>query len=176
MVSQQISAGSSIPDDINVIIEISAHSAPVKYEVDKDSGLLHVDRFSATSMIYPFNYGFVPNTLCDDGDPLDVMVLAPFPIQPGAVVRVRPIGVLLMTDEAGIDPKVLAVPVDKLSKAYSDVTEPEHISRSVLETIEHFFQHYKDLDSGKWVKIDGWQNAAAAKQAVVEAVEAFTGS
>ena len=168
----KLQPGLSAPDDLNVIVEIPANSDPVKYEVDKDSGLLHVDRFSATSMIYPFNYGFVPNTLCDDGDPLDMMVLAPFPVCHGAVIRARPIGVLMMTDEAGQDPKILAVPVSKLTKAYDAVTEPEHLPASILQSIEHFFSHYKDLDAGKWVKIDGWQDAAYAKKVVMEAIAA----
>jgi len=168
----KLQPGLSAPDDLNVIIEIPANSDPVKYEVDKDSGLLHVDRFSATSMIYPFNYGFVPNTLCDDGDPLDMMVLAPFPVCHGAVIRARPIGVLMMTDEAGQDPKILAVPVSKLTKAYDAVTEPEHLPASILQSIEHFFSHYKDLDAGKWVKIDGWQDAAYAKKVVMEVIAA----
>ncbi len=170
----KLQPGSSAPDDLNVIIEIPANSDPVKYEVDKDSGLLHVDRFSATSMIYPFNYGFVPNTLCDDGDPLDMMVLAPFPVCHGAVIRARPIGVLMMTDEAGQDPKILAVPISKLTKAYDAITEPEHLSQSILQSIEHFFSHYKDLDAGKWVKIDGWQDAAYAKKVVMDAIAAHT--
>ena len=168
----KLQPGSSVPDDLNVIIEIPANSDPVKYEVDKDTGLLHVDRFSATSMIYPFNYGFVPNTLCDDGDPLDMMVLAPFPVCHGAVIRARPIGVLMMTDEAGQDPKILAVPVSKLTKAYDAVSEPEHLPSSILQSIEHFFSHYKDLDAGKWVKIDGWQDAAYAKKVVIDAISA----
>ena len=164
--------GISAPDDLNVVIEIPANSDPVKYEVDKDTGLLHVDRFSATSMVYPFNYGFVPNTLCDDGDPLDMMVLAPFPICHGAVIRVRPIGVLMMTDEAGQDPKILAVPVSKLSKAYESVTEPEHLPKTTIRAIEHFFAHYKDLDEGKWVKIEGWKDASYARQVVVDSISA----
>ena len=168
----KVSAGSSIPDDLNVVIEISANSMPVKYEIDKDSGLLHVDRFQATSMIYPFNYGFVPQTLCDDGDPLDMMVVAPFPIHPGAIVRARPIGALLMRDEAGVDPKILAVPVTKLCKQYEDVHEVEDLPNTLKESIEHFFKHYKDLDKGKWVELEGWVNAEAAKKTVKEAVKA----
>ena len=168
-----LAPGRNIPDDLNVIIEISAHSAPVKYEVDKDTGLLHVDRFQATSMIYPFNYGFVPKTLCDDGDPLDMMVLAPFPIYPGAVVRAKPIGVLLMRDEAGIDPKILAVPVQKLSKLYDTVHDYTDIPLTTRESIEHFFKHYKDLDKGKWVELQGWQNKEKAHKIVEEAVSAY---
>ena len=169
----KVSVGSSIPDDLNVVIEISANSMPVKYEIDKDSGLLHVDRFQATSMIYPFNYGFVPQTLCDDGDPLDMMVVAPFPIHPGAIVRARPIGALLMRDEAGVDPKILAVPVTKVCKQYEDVHEVEDLPSTLKESIEHFFKHYKDLDKGKWVELEGWENAEAAKKTVVEAVKAY---
>ncbi|MEC8063230.1 MAG: inorganic diphosphatase [Pseudomonadota bacterium] len=168
-----LTPGRNIPDDLNVIIEISAHSTPVKYEVDKDTGLLHVDRFQATSMIYPFNYGFVPKTLCDDGDPLDMMVLAPFSIYPGSVVRAKPIGVLLMRDEAGIDPKILAVPVQKLSKLYDNVHDYTDIPISTRESIEHFFKHYKDLDKGKWVELQGWQNMEKARKIVQEAVSAY---
>ena len=169
----KVSVGSSIPDDLNVVIEISANSMPVKYEIDKDRGLLHVHRFQATSMIYPFNYGFVPQTLCDDGDPLDMMVVAPFPIHPGAIVRARPIGALLMRDEAGVDPKILAVPVTKVCKQYEDVHEVEDLPSTLKESIEHFFKHYKDLDKGKWVELEGWENAEAAKKTVVEAVKAY---
>ena len=169
----KVTAGLSIPDDLNVVIEISANSMPVKYEIDKDSGLLHVDRFQATSMIYPFNYGFVPQTLCDDGDPLDMMVVAPFPIHPGAIVRARPVGALLMRDEAGVDPKILAVPVSKLCKQYDRIQDVGDLPETLRDSIEHFFKHYKDLDKGKWVELEGWQSSEEAKKTIFDAVNAF---
>ena len=167
----QIAAGKNVPDEVNVIIEIPQHADPVKYDVDKDSGALMVDRFMATAMHYPCNYGYVPHTLCGDGDPADVLVVAPFPLIPGSVIRCRAVGVLKMTDESGEDAKLLAVPVDKLSPLYANVKEPEDLPRLLLDQISHFFEHYKDLEKGKWVRIDGWEGSDAARQEIVDAVE-----
>ena len=165
-----IQVGKNPPADINVIIEIAANAAPIKYEVDKDSGCLLVDRFVATPMFYPANYGYVPHTLCDDGDPLDVLVITPYDIVPGSVINARPIGVLNMADESGEDAKVLAVPSSKLTKIYDDVQDIADVSQALLDKIEHYFSHYKDLEAGKWVKITGWQGVKQAKQAVLDAI------
>jgi inorganic pyrophosphatase len=167
-----IPAGKNIPDEINVIIEIPANSEPVKYEVDKDTGALMVDRFMATAMFYPCNYGYIPNTLSEDGDPLDVLVPTPYPLINGAVIKCRPVGVLKMEDESGIDAKLIAVPVDKLSVLYRDIKEATDLSPLLLQQIEHFFEHYKDLEKGKWVKVQGWADAAEAKAEIIKAVEA----
>jgi inorganic pyrophosphatase len=167
-----IPAGKNIPDEINVIIEIPANSDPVKYEVDKDTGALMVDRFMATAMFYPCNYGYIPNTLSEDGDPLDVLVPTPYPLINGAVIKCRPVGVLKMEDESGIDAKLIAVPVDNLSFIYRDVNEATDLSPLLLQQIEHFFEHYKDLEKGKWVKVQGWADAAEAKAEIIKAVEA----
>ncbi|WP_218354289.1 inorganic diphosphatase [Alteromonas lipotrueiana] len=168
-----VPAGNNLPDEINVIIEIPAHANPVKYEVDKESGAMFVDRFMATCMHYPVNYGYVNNTLSEDNDPVDVLVMTPFPIHSGSVIKCRPVGVLNMTDESGKDAKVLAVPVDKLSTIYRDVQEITDVPELTKQQIEHFFTHYKDLEPGKWVKIDGWADAAAAKEEIVGSVKRF---
>ena len=154
-----VPAGKDMPEVVNVIIEIPAHADPVKYEVDKDTGAMFVDRFMATCMHYPVNYGYVNNTLSLDGDPVDVLVMTPFPIISGSVIKCRPVGVLNMTDESGTDAKVLAVPVDKLSTIYRDVKDINDVPELTKQQIEHFFSHYKDLEPGKWVKIDGWADA-----------------
>lgn len=167
-----IPAGKNIPDEINVIIEIPANSDPVKYEVDKDTGALMVDRFMATAMFYPCNYGYIPNTLSEDGDPLDVLVPTPYPLINGAVIKCRPVGVLKMEDESGIDAKLIAVPVDKLSVIYREVEEATDLPALLLQQIEHFFEHYKDLEKGKWVKVQGWADAAEAKAEIVKSVAA----
>lgn len=167
-----IPAGKKIPDEINVIIEIPANSEPVKYEVDKDTGALLVDRFMATAMFYPCNYGYIPNTLSEDGDPLDVLVPTPYPLINGSVIKCRPVGVLKMEDESGIDAKLIAVPTSKLSVIYDDVKEATDLPSLLLQQIEHFFEHYKDLEKGKWVKVKGWANAEEAKQEILKSVEA----
>ena len=167
-----IPAGKNIPDEINVIIEIPANSDPVKYEVDKDTGALMVDRFMATAMFYPCNYGYIPNTLSEDGDPLDVLVPTPYPLINGAVIKCRPVGVLKMEDESGIDAKLIAVPVDKLSVIYREVQEATDLPALLLQQIEHFFEHYKDLEKGKWVKVQGWADAAEAKAEIVKSLAA----
>jgi len=168
-----VPAGNNLPDEINVIIEIPAHADPVKYEVDKDSGAIFVDRFMATCMHYPTNYGYVPHTLSDDGDPVDVLVPTPFPLLAGSVIKCRPIGVLMMTDESGIDAKILAVPVRSITPIYQGVEETSDMPELLLNQIQHFFEHYKDLEAGKWVRIDGWKDAATAKKEVIDSVQRY---
>jgi inorganic pyrophosphatase len=168
-----VPAGKHLPDEINVIIEVPAHSDPVKYEVDHESGAIMVDRFMSAAMFYPCNYGYIPNTLADDGDPLDVLVHTPHQVVSGCVIRCRPIGILHMSDEAGGDAKLLAVPVDKLSPLYKDVKEATDMSPLLIQQITHFFEHYKDLEDGKWVKVEGWGSAQDAKDAINESVENF---
>lgn len=165
-----LAPGRAIPDDINVIIEIPRESVPVKYEVDKDTGLMFVDRFMATAMYYPCNYGYIPQTLCYDGDPLDVLVVAPLPLITGSVVRCRPVGVLHMEDESGEDGKLLAVPIDELTSIYREISDYRDLQRELLDRIAHFFTHYKDLERGKWVRIRGWGDAQAARQEVIDSV------
>ncbi|GAA3967070.1 inorganic diphosphatase [Allohahella marinimesophila] len=170
-----IPAGKDLPDDFNCIIEIPANANPIKYEVDKDAGMVVVDRFMATPMFYPANYGFIPNTLADDGDPLDVLVVAPYPIQPGAMIRCRPVGILNMEDEAGGDAKVLAVPHAKVSALYNDVHEPADLPQLLIKQIEHFFENYKSLEPGKWVKVSGWAGSAEAREAITQSAAAYKG-
>ncbi len=150
------------PEEVNVIIEISAGAAPVKYELDKESGALFVDRFLSTAMFYPANYGFIPHTLSDDGDPADVLVISQTPITPGAVVAARPLGVLLMEDESGFDEKIIAVPKDKLHPFTKNIQSLEDLPKITLEQISHFFERYKDLESGKWVKVKGFADKEKA--------------
>lgn len=169
----RVSSGKDVPNDINVIIEIPSHSDPVKYEVDKDTGAMFVDRFMNTAMFYPCNYGYVPRTLSEDGDPVDVLVVTPNPLISGSVIRCRPIGMLKMTDESGVDAKVLAVPVDKLAVQYRGIDSLEQMPPLLLDQIAHFFEHYKDLEKNKWVKIDGWVGREEAKAEIVASVERF---
>lgn len=169
----KVPAGKDIPEEINVIIEIPAHADPVKYEVDKESGAIFVDRFMATCMHYPTNYGYVPHTLSEDGDPVDVLVPTPFPLLAGSVITCRPIGVLKMTDESGTDAKILAVPLRKLSPVYQGVRECSDLDELLLNQIQHFFEHYKDLEAGKWVKVDGWGDSAEAKQEILDSVKRY---
>ena len=169
----RIPAGKDLPNDFNVVIEISANAAPIKFEFDKDSGAIFVDRFMGTSMMYPANYGFVPQTLSDDGDPVDVLVVTQFALPPGVVVRCRPVGMLAMTDEAGEDAKVLAVPVDKLTTMYRSVESPRDLPQITLDQISHFFAHYKDLEPGKFVKINGWFGQEEAKKEIMEGVARY---
>ena len=173
MILDRVSAGKNVPNDINVVIEIPSHSDPVKYEVDKDTGAMFVDRFMGTAMHYPCNYGYVPQTLSEDGDPVDVLVVTPIPVISGAVIRVRPLGMLCMTDEAGKDAKIIAVPIDKLSGLYSHMDTVRDLPKALLDSIEHFFDHYKDLEAGKWVKIDGWVEAEEAKREILESIERY---
>ncbi|HEY8263837.1 MAG TPA: inorganic diphosphatase [Methyloceanibacter sp.] len=151
-----IKVGENPPHEVNVIIEIPQGGVPVKYEMDKASGAMFVDRFLHTAMFYPANYGFIPHTLSEDGDPIDCMVIAPTPVAPGAVIRARPIGALLMEDEHGVDEKIIAVPIDKLHPFYKKVGSYRDLPEILLEQIGHFFQHYKDLEQGKWVKLLRW--------------------
>lgn len=171
--SQAISAGKNPPEDINVVIEIPMHSDPVKYEVDKDTNAIFVDRILSTPMRYPCNYGYIPETLSGDGDPADVLVVAPWPLIPGSVVRCRPIGMLKMTDEAGEDAKLVAVPHKKIYPDYEHVQAPEDLPALLLKQIGHFFEHYKDLEEGKWVKVEGWANAAEAKKEIEDSVTRY---
>lgn len=169
----KIPSGKSLPDDIYVVIEIPANSAPIKYEIEKDYDALFVDRFMATPMFYPANYGYIPKTLSEDGDALDVLVVTPYPVAPGSVIRARPIGILNMSDEAGKDAKLLAVPHDKLTVLYQDVKEPADLPQLLIKQIEHFFENYKDLEKGKWVKVENWEGSAAAREAVLKAAAAY---
>ena len=166
-----ISIGKNPPDDVNVVIEVPIGGEPVKYEMDKDVGTLVVDRFLYTPMQYPGNYGFIPNTLSDDGDPCDVIVANTRPIIPGSIINVRPIGVLKMTDEGGGDEKIVAVPSPKLTQRYANVHNYTDLPEITWKQIEHFFVHYKDLEPGKWVKLDGWGDAAEARKIIVEAID-----
>ena len=165
-----VSPGEDAPNTFNVVIEIPMNGDPVKYEVDKATGAIFVDRFMSTSMHYPTNYGYVPQTLSGDGYPVDVLVITPVPLIPGVVVPCRPIGILKMEDEAGIDGKVLAVPIDKILSIYTQWQKPEDLNPMRLKTISHFFEHYKDLEQGKWVKVLGWEGPDAARQEVAEGV------
>ncbi len=158
-------------DLLNVIIEIPANDTPVKYEVDKDSGALLVDRFMGTCMFYPANYGFVPHTLSEDNDPLDVLVVTPYPLQHGAVIEARPVGVLKMTDDGGVDAKIIAYPKKKLTPMYNDINDIDDMPELLKAQIQHFFEQYKANEPGKWVKIDGWGNAEEAKQITQESIE-----
>ncbi|MGE5666055.1 MAG: inorganic diphosphatase [Betaproteobacteria bacterium] len=169
----KVSAGRDVPEDFNVIIEIPAHADPIKYEVDKETGALFVDRFIGTSMHYPCNYGYIPHTISDDGDPVDVLVVTPFPLQVGVVVRCRPLGVLKMDDEAGGDAKLLAVPIVKCLPRYKRWQAASDLPEEILNTIRHFFEHYKDLEAGKWVKVAGWEGPDEARREILAGVAAY---
>lgn len=168
-----IGPGDKTPDLFNVIIEIPSHAHPVKYEVDKDTGALFVDRFINTAMQYPCNYGYIPHTLADDGDPVDVLVLTPVPLISGSVISCRAVGMLNMTDESGEDAKILAVPADKLCQRYRNVKAHTDLPEDFISTVEHFFEHYKDLEHGKWVKIAGWVDTQAANNEVLAGIERY---
>jgi inorganic pyrophosphatase len=170
-----ILTGKNPPDDVNVIIEVPIGGEPIKYEMDKAAGTLVVDRFLYTPMRYPGNYGFVPHTLSEDGDPIDVLVANTRPIVPGAVINVRPIGVLMMEDNAGGDEKILAVPSPHLTQRYANVREYTDLPPIAVAQVQHFFEHYKDLEPGKWVKLKGWGDAATARRMIVEAIERARG-
>jgi inorganic pyrophosphatase len=166
-----IPIGRNPPEDVNVVVEVQIGGEPIKYEMDKAAGTLFVDRFLYTPMRYPGNYGFVPHTLSEDGDPIDVLIANTRPIIPGAVIAVRPVGVLLMEDDGGGDEKILAVPVPKLTKRYEKVHNYTDLPAITIEQVQHFFERYKDLEPGKWVKVKGWGDAAHAKRLIVEAIE-----
>ncbi len=172
----RVNSGRDVPNDVHVIIEIPMNAAPIKYEVDKETGAVFVDRFVSTAMFYPCNYGYIPQTLSGDGDPVDVLVLSPVPIITGVVVRSRPVGMLKMEDEAGDDTKILAVPIDKLSSLYRTVESPRDLPDATLAQISHFFAHYKDLEVGKWVKVTGWVGAEDAKKEIIAGVERYKSS
>jgi inorganic pyrophosphatase len=166
-----ISIGNNPPEDVNVIVEVPVGGQPIKYELDKEAGTLVVDRFLYTPMTYPGNYGFVPHTLCGDGDPIDVLVCNTRALVPGCVINVRPIGVMIMEDQSGEDEKIIAVPSPHLTRRYENVHEYTDLPEITLQQIQHFFEHYKDLEPGKWVKIGGWRDAAAARGMIVESIE-----
>lgn len=166
-----IPIGKNPPKDINVIIEVPVGGEPIKYELDKEAGVLFVDRFLYTPMRYPGNYGFVPHTLSEDGDPIDVVVVNQRPIVPGAVMSCRPIGVFMMSDEKGNDEKILAVPSSKLTKRYDSVKSYKDLPEIIIKQVEHFFEHYKDLEPGKWVKVTGWADVDVAEKLILEAIE-----
>ncbi|MCO5090153.1 inorganic diphosphatase [Bosea sp. (in: a-proteobacteria)] len=166
-----ISIGKNPPEEVNVLIEVAIGGEPIKYEMDKAAGTLFVDRFLYTPMRYPGNYGFIPHTLSEDGDPCDVLVANTRPLVPGSYIAVRPIGVMLMEDEAGGDEKIIAVPVPKLTKRYENVHNYTDLPKITLDQIQHFFEHYKDLEPGKWVKLKGWGDAATARKLISEAIE-----
>lgn len=173
MALHNVPSGKSLPNDFNVIIEIPMHADPVKYEVDKESGAIFVDRFMSTAMHYPCNYGYIPHTIAGDGDPVDVLVMAQFALPPGVVVRCRPVGMLDMQDEAGNDAKVLAVPVDKLTLMYRDVQSPRDLPQILLDQISHFFHHYKDLEPGKFVNVLGWLGIEEARKEIMKGVQRY---
>jgi inorganic pyrophosphatase len=166
----KIPVGDNPPWRVNVVVEVPMGADPVKYELDKESGAMYVDRFLHTAMFYPCNYGFVPHTLSDDGDPVDVLIANRIPVLPGAVVKVRPIGVLVMDDEKGQDEKILAVPVDELHPYFSDVASYRDLPKILLEQVAHFFQHYKDLETNKWVKIKRWGEADEACRMIEQGI------
>ena len=170
-----ITIGENPPEDVNVIVEVPVGGNPIKYELDKEAGTLVVDRFLYTPMSYPGNYGFVPHTLSEDGDPIDVLICNTRQLVPGCVINVRPIGVLVMEDNAGQDEKIIAVPSHALTKRYDDVKTASDLPEITLHQIEHFFEHYKDLEPGKWVKISGWQGVDDARRLIIEAIERAQG-
>ena len=166
----KVTPGSKVPEAFNVIIEIPMNSDPVKYEVDKESGALFVDRFMGTAMHYPTNYGYVPQTIAGDGDPVDVLVMTPFPLPPGVVVSCRAIGILLMEDEGGMDGKILAVPTEKILPIYANIKALADVHELQLKQIAHFFEHYKDLEKGKWVKVKGWEGIESAHKEITDGI------
>ncbi|MCZ8076632.1 MAG: inorganic pyrophosphatase [Burkholderiales bacterium PBB2] len=168
-----VTPGAKAPEQFNVIIEIPMNADPIKYEVDKETGAMFVDRFMTTAMHYPCNYGYIPQTLSDDGDPVDVLVVTPYPLTPGVVVTCRAVGVLKMEDEAGGDAKLLAVPIEKILPMYTHWQKPEDVNKMRLNAIQHFFEHYKDLEPGKWVKVQGWEGPEAAKAEITAGIENF---
>lgn len=171
--SVTLSAGDKLPNEFNVIIEIPADGGSIKYEVDKESGLLMIDRFMPVAMHYPCNYGYVPSTLAEDGDPMDVLVMTPFPVQPGSLMKVRPLGLLVMTDEAGKDSKILALPTEKSCAQFANIQDLQGIPPVMLHKISHFFEQYKALEPGKWVKVEGWQDKQAAVQALEKSIKDY---
>ena len=176
MSCELVPTGKDGPNDVNGTIDSPMNSEPVKYEVDKKSGAIFVDRILTTPMRYPCNYGYVPHTLCGDGDPVDALVMMPFPLIPGSVINCRPIGMLAMKDEAGADEKIVVVPTTKVSPLYKDVDTVRELPAPIRDQIAHFFEHYKDLEKGKWVKIEGWHGPQDAKRSILEAIERYSKS
>ena len=172
----RVDPGRRLPQEFNVIIEIPANADPIKYEIDHETGAVFVDRFMGTAMHYPCNYGYVPQTIADDGDPVDVLVVTPFALQPGVVVSCRPLGILQMEDEAGGDAKLVAVPTEKICPMYKNIQKLEDLPELLIQQIKHFFEHYKDLEPGKWVKVTGWAGIDAAKAEVTSGLAAFAKS
>ena len=172
----RVDAGRNPPEEVNVIIEIPLNGEPVKYELDKDTGAMFVDRFLNTAMRYPCNYGYIPRTLADDGDPVDIIVATPVPLIHGSVMRCRPIGLLDMTDEAGNDGKVMVVPLDSVSNFHSSINSYQDVQAALLDQITHFFEHYKDLEPNKWVKVEGWRDVQAAKDEINSSMERYQNS
>jgi inorganic pyrophosphatase len=170
---EYLEAGINLPNDIHVIVEIPAHSSPVKYEMNKEANVLMVNRFLGTAMFYPCDYGFIPHTLAEDGDPIDVILITPSPLFPGAAIPARPVGLLRMTDESGPDTKILAVPIDRVSPLYKHVKSPNDLDENLLAQIAHFFAHYKDLEVGKWSKVGAWEDAEIAKAEIMASVERY---
>ncbi|MEM7194201.1 MAG: inorganic diphosphatase [Pseudomonadota bacterium] len=173
MYFDSVGPGTNVPEDINVVVEIPQNGDPVKYEVDKETGAIFVDRFLGTPMRYPCNYGYIPQTLSGDQDPADVLVVSPLPLIPGSVVRSRPVGILQMEDDGGDDAKILAVPIDKLTRRYRNVRSFRDLPEEHIDRIAHFFQHYKDLEPGKWVKVIGWGGVDAARNEILESVKRY---
>ena len=171
-----VPAGKKLPEDIFVVVEIPQNSDPIKYEVDHDSGCIFVDRFMATPMFYPCNYGFINQTLSLDGDPLDVLVPTPYPLIPGSVIRCRPVGILQMEDESGVDAKIVAMPHSKMTKIYENIQDVNDIPELLKGQIKHFFEHYKELEAGKWVKVKGWADKAAAEKEILESAQRYQDS
>jgi len=174
MSAKKLSTGKNAPNEVNVLIEIPMNAGPIKYEYDKDLEMIVVDRFMPTSMSYPCNYGFIPNTLSGDGDPADVLVYTNYPITPGALISVKPIGVLMTEDEKGSDEKILAVPANKIDPFFENVNSYKDLPSIVIQKIEHFFQNYKALEKGKWVKTSGWKDENGAKEIIKLAIETFS--
>ena len=173
MNTTKLRAGDNIPEEINVVIEITPETSPVKYEFDKESGFLVVDRVVQTPMYYPCNYGFIPNTLADDGDPTDVLVINSCPLIPGCMIKARPIAVLVMEDEAGMDEKILAVPTSKVNRLYDKINKLEDLPQSFIDQIKHFFERYKDLEKAKWVKVKGWESKEKAFEIIMSSVKNY---
>ncbi|HDU8210613.1 inorganic diphosphatase [Acinetobacter baumannii] len=169
-----IPAGVNPPEDFYSIIEIPQNIDPVKYEMNKEFDAIFIDRFLTTSMFYPANYGYIPKTLSEDGDPLDVLVLSPYPVAIGSVIRSRPVGVVYMEDEHGIDAKIIAVPHSKLSKLYENISDIHDVDKLIIDRIQHFFEHYKDLEEGKWVKLQGWGDVEKARNEIFNSINAYS--
>jgi len=169
----KVTVGNNVPEEINVIVEIPANGDPVKYEVDKDSGAIMVDRFMAAPMFYPCNYGYLPQSLSEDGDPLDILVPTPYPIACGKVIACRPVGILNMRDEAGSDAKIIAVPIRKLTAEYDNVDDIDDLPTLLKSQISHFFSRYKELEQGKWVEVDGWSGSEAAREEILISIERY---